>query len=278
LILASDPTLDGLCRSLAGPPAKVSPAAAKKNSPKAKPAATTNAKKKSGGKRKKAEMGGVGRTIGDDGPPPPEEAMFKSEENIIEKIARAASGGAADGDDTGVSYLRDVLATALVSQQAETLANMRFKAMLGKKYEIEKMQSQRLGDDASTMIKVSFKGDSRATKVDEVDLLPVELLEGVWAHVIEEGAEGYIEHLKPFKMALTSPRCFWSMVHHFGDVETGLRSMFPDRDWNGLEERAKRMSEKALENQRQEAALAAYEADRAAKLARGEDGAFEPVN
>merc|ERR1712100_341555 len=108
--------------------------------------------------------------------------------------------------------------------------------------------------------------------MDEVDALSPEMLKAVYEHVLETGGEGCMEHLKPFKMALISPRCFWSMVHHFGDVETGLRTLFPDRDWSVLQERAKRMSEKAIENKRQEEALAAYEAERAAKLARGEDG------
>ena len=262
-------------RSLAsGSPAGASQkVSAKKVSPKAKTAAT---KKVSGGtKRKKADMG-PGRTINDDGPPP---AMFKDEENIIEKIAQAASGGPVDGEDTGVSYLRDALALALVNQQAESLANMRFKAILSKNFKIEKMQSQRLGDSDSAMVKVSFKSDSRVWKEDEVELLSPELLKAVYQHVLDEGDEGAMEHLKPFKMALISPRCFWSIVHHFGDVETGLRTLFPDRDWSVLQERAKRMSEKAIENKRQEEALAAYEAERAAKLARGEDGeAFEPVD
>ena len=79
------------------------------------------------------------------------------------------------------------------------------------------------------MLKVSFKSDSRAWKEDEVDALTPEMLKAVYEHVLETGGEGCMEHLKPFKMALISPRCFWSMIHHFGDVETGLKTLFPRR-------------------------------------------------
>ena len=79
------------------------------------------------------------------------------------------------------------------------------------------------------MLKVSFKSDSRAWKEDEVDALSPEMLKAVYEHVLETGGEGCMEHLKPFKMALISPRCFWSMIHHFGDVETGLKTLFPRR-------------------------------------------------
>jgi len=53
---------------------------------------------KKGAKRKKSGMVGAGRTMTDDGPAvkaegPGEKALFASEENIVEKIARAASGG-----------------------------------------------------------------------------------------------------------------------------------------------------------------------------------------
>merc|ERR1719453_2388886 len=103
-------------------------------------------------------------------------------------------------------------------------------------------------DGASQTMKVKFKAD-RAWKEEEVDAMPPELLKAVYQHVLSEGGEGAMEHLKPFKMALISPRCFWSMIKHFGDVEAGLQQMFPEQDWSILHERARKLSEKALENQ-----------------------------
>ena len=118
----------------------------------------------------------------------------------------------------------------------------------------------------SAMLKVKFRAD-RSWKEEEVEALDTETvtvhrwackalttssvwqLKGVWEHVLASGGEGATEHLKPFKMALVSQRCFWSMIQyvcqlmrdsnasdrlcvptsHYGDVETGFRALFPDR-------------------------------------------------
>jgi hypothetical protein len=54
-------------------------------------------------------------------------------------------------------------------------------------------------------------------------------------------------------MAGCSPRVFWSLVKHYdGDIEGGLRQLFPDQDWGWLHERMRKLSEKAAENKRQE--------------------------
>jgi len=211
----------------AGP--KAAPANAQSGSPKPKGKASTATKQKPKPKpqakgKKRAKNMGQGRSLNDSGP-----AMFTNEESIIEKIANAASGGPTDGEDTGVSYLRDALKIALVHTQQETLANLRYRASLSGNYEFETMQSFRLGDGESTKVKVKFKGDNRTWEEDEVDALSPEMLKAVYEHVLEQGGEGATEHLKPFKMALISPRCFWSLIQHFGDAETGLRTLFPDR-------------------------------------------------
>ena len=79
------------------------------------------------------------------------------------------------------------------------------------------------------MLKVRFKAD-RGFKDEEVDSIDAEQvgslqsrcslslrrcawqLKAVWEHVLSTGGDGALEHLKPFKMALVSPRCFWSMI------------------------------------------------------------------
>jgi hypothetical protein len=57
------------------------------------------------------------------------------------------------------------------------------------------------------------------------------------------------ELLKPFKMALASPRVFWAMVRQFGDVDKGLKELLPDVNWEFIDERKRSMSQKAIESQ-----------------------------
>jgi hypothetical protein len=50
-------------------------------------------------------------------------------------------------------------------------------------------------------------------------------------------------------MALASPRVFWAMVRHFGDVDKGLKELLPDVNWEFIDERKRSMSQKAIASQ-----------------------------
>ena len=53
------------------------------------------------------------------------------------------------------------------------------------------------------------------------------MIEAVLAQ-LHEGDGGGLELLKPFKMALVSPRVFWNLVKHYGgDVRAGLGQLLP---------------------------------------------------
>ena len=56
--------------------------------------------------------------------------------------------------------------------------------------------------------------------------------------------------LKPHLMAEVSPRTFWSIVYFYGrDIPLALKTMCPDVNFQFLNERAKKLSEKALIHQ-----------------------------
>eukprot|EP00658_Telonema_sp_P-2_P039256 TRINITY_DN28085_c0_g1_i2.p1 TRINITY_DN28085_c0_g1~~TRINITY_DN28085_c0_g1_i2.p1 ORF type:complete len:306 (+),score=40.71 TRINITY_DN28085_c0_g1_i2:3-920(+) len=188
--------------------------------------------------------------------------LFKSEGGIAEQMVAAGSGKAQD-EDLGVSYLRDALKIALSHVHSETLANFRFKAALSGNFTFEPVQSFRLGGGGTGQFNVKFKGE-RAWKEDlNIEIIDQEALRSVYELVLAEGGDAAREHLKPFKMAQISPRCFWSLVYHFeGDVQRGLQTLLPDHDWSFLSSRAKNLSEKAQQNQAQAAQAEALKQDR----------------
>jgi hypothetical protein len=58
--------------------------------------------------------------------------------------------------------------------------------------------------------------------------------------------------LKPVSLAGSSPGVFWSLVHTYGSVRAGLAAVCPTADWSFLDVRERKLSEKALENARQQ--------------------------
>jgi acyl dehydratase len=58
--------------------------------------------------------------------------------------------------------------------------------------------------------------------------------------------------LKPVPLAGSSPGVFWSLVHKYGSVRAGLAAVCPTADWSFLDVRERKLSEKALENARQQ--------------------------
>jgi len=189
-------------------------------------------------------------------------ALFKSEAGIAEQMV-AAGGGKDQSDDLGVSYLRDAFKFAMSHAQSETLANFRYKAALSGKYEFVPVQAFRLGDSTTGQYDVKFKGERAWKQDDAIELIEQDALRAVYQMVLAEGGEAAREHLKPFKMAQISPRCFWSLVHHFnGDVQQGLQTLLPEHDWNFLNERAKKLSEKAQRNKDQLAQTAALKLEK----------------
>lgn len=130
----------------------------------------------------------------------------------------------------------------------------------------------------------------RKWKEESFTLLALPELRGVLLAVLEQlqsdPSSAAVELLKPFKMAHVSPRVFWNMVHHAGgDVAAGLRQLLPAQDWHFLDERDKRLSDKAAANHRQAEAerqrkaelAAARKAKAAAKAAAGASASGDVV-
>jgi DNA-binding transcriptional regulator YiaG len=70
--------------------------------------------------------------------------------------------------------------------------------------------------------------------------------------VLLELPDGGKNVLKPVQLAGSSPGVFWSLVHSYGSVRAGLAAVCPTADWSFLDVRERKLSEKALENARQQ--------------------------
>jgi hypothetical protein len=100
---------------------------------------------------------------------------------------------------------------------------------------------------------VSFKKgvSSRCYYNETLDLLSKELIKAVLSTAFNDDDGHGREILKPMNLSKTSPRIFWSIVHHYGpDIPAAMKVIFPDvEDWTWLSERKRELSEKALLNQ-----------------------------
>lgn len=100
----------------------------------------------------------------------------------------------------------------------------------------------------------------RGTYTDTVDYLPLDVLQSVIQGIHPVNPEA----LRPENLALLSPRVLWSLVYHAqhfsngegnqksASVASALQAVAPTLDWSFLRRRREQLSEKALENLRQQ--------------------------
>ena len=188
----------------------------------------------------------------------PKALSLGSEESIGDSMLAAASSGkgaaALHREDPALAFFKHAAGSALAHHYEEVLANHRFAAALGGTYTMEDSAGVRRSDGEPAQCEVEFKVGPRKKTREAFELLSLPEVRGVIADVLGElgGDAAKLELLKPFKMALVSPRVFWNLVRLLGgDVAAGLRQLLPAEDWSFLDERMARMSAKAEENERQ---------------------------
>jgi hypothetical protein len=143
--------------------------------------------------------------------------------------------------------LRKGMKNAVAASYETTRAFSRLAAIQAKSYML-----QVLGGTGSSLLEVSFVGSVDKTKVQEtVDLIPRTVLEAVLRGIYASNQEA----LRPENISQLSPRVFWSLVQEYPTVRSiqeCYTQLLPDLEWNFLQRRAPQLSEKALENLRQE--------------------------
>jgi hypothetical protein len=104
----------------------------------------------------------------------------------------------------------------------------------------------------SSSLTVLYQGSVDKTKTTEtVDCIPRTVLEEVLKGIYATNPEA----LRPENLSLLSPRVLWSLVYIFPTHNTFneiYHELLPDLNWSFLRRRAQQLSEKALENLRQQ--------------------------
>ena len=191
---------------------------------------------------KKRKFGhGKGRRIGING-----------EEDATAKLVSALTPG--NSKDPLGQFFRYATKSAVRKQYDIARANNRFKSILLGEFEIKENENcRRLGsgnESASVKLKVRFKKGQRSWEEEEVDSIPRDALRILVQEILREQGDAGKELLKPHLMAEVSPRTFWSIVYFYGrDIPSALKTMCPDVNFQFLNERAKKLSEKALIHQ-----------------------------
>jgi hypothetical protein len=151
--------------------------------------------------------------------------------------------GALDNKGKMGLVLRKGMKNAVQASYETTRAFSRLAAVQGKNFELEVKGNS---------LCISYKGSVDKTKVEEqVDCIPLDVLEAVIQGIYASNQEA----LRPENLAQLSPRVMWSCVHYFpnlSNISEMYQELLPTLEWTFLRRRAPQLSEKALENLRQD--------------------------
>lgn len=199
--------------------------------------------------------------------------LASSEQGVAEKLVSAlgAGGGTKDGAS---EYLQKVAQSALNQQYDIANAGDRVTAAMAGLYSFEPISSggRSLASGDCTELRVRYKPAQKKKFVEEVvDNLPLTALAPLFEMLVkgEGSSEATRSSLRPHEMARLSTRTFWAVIRYGGPLFRNepppglndttvsgvptmpgrcLEAICPSIDWSFLEERSKRLSEKALKN------------------------------
>ena len=158
--------------------------------------------------------------------------------------------GALNHKGTMGTVLRKGMKNAVQASYETTRTFSRLAAIQSKSYQMNH-------SGATNKLHIEYKGTVDKTKtVEDVDCLPRDVLFTLLDSIYTSNREA----LRPENFARLSPRTLWSLVYHFPTcttIEDMYKELFTengagDKDWSFLRRRAEQLSEKALENARQQ--------------------------
>ena len=169
---------------------------------------------------------------------------FRQESDISTALLTALQSGGGRGKVGQV--LRTVMSSALSSSYQATRAVVRIAAVQANQYTIVLQPN-------TTTLQITFSKmtQGRGDYEDVVDWIPVEALTQVMTAIHASDPESF----RPMTLAQISPRVFWSLLYHTGcptTLEETYSTLLPELDWTFLKRRKYTLSEKAMENLRQE--------------------------
>jgi hypothetical protein len=173
----------------------------------------------------------------------------RKQKNILEKappgsdMSQALLGALNDKGKMG-RVLRNGMKNAVAKSYETTRAFSRLAAIQANTYEIL--------DEKEDVLTIQYRGSvDKKMQNETVDKIPIDVLRKVITSIHESNQEA----LRAENLALFSPRVLWSLVVAFPSL-TKLNdiyaSLLPSLEWAFLRRRAQQLSEKAMENLRQE--------------------------
>ena len=169
---------------------------------------------------------------------------FRQESDISTALLTALQSGNSGGKVGQV--LRTVMTSALSSSYQATRAVVRIAAVQANQYTIVLQPN-------NTTLQITFSKmtQGRGDYEDVVDWIPIDALTQVMTAIHASDPESF----RPMTLAQVSPRVFWSLLYHTTSpttIEEAYSTLLPELDWTFLKRRKYTLSEKAMENLRQE--------------------------
>jgi hypothetical protein len=169
--------------------------------------------------------------------------------NSSNDMSESLLGALNDSGKMG-QVLRKGMKNAVVKSYETTRAFSRLAAIQNQSFQM--VEETSTSSNSSGKLKITYKGTvDKSMQTEEVDCIPRDILEAVIKGIHTSNQEA----LRAENLALLSPRVLWSLVHAIPDtpnVGDCYNALLPDLDWSFLRRRAQQLSEKALENSRQE--------------------------
>jgi hypothetical protein len=178
--------------------------------------------------------------------------------NNNNKTLSASSSSSSSNNNKKVGQvLRGAMKRAIANRYEASRAVSKVTAVQSNQYTI---QQQQQNDDETTLFVRYSKGlEGRGMWEETVDCISREALEAVIAAIYNSSSTTTErEMLLPTTLAQVSPRVFWSLVWLYRDnpevvtIEQCLSTLMPHLDWSFLHKRKRVLSEKAMENKRQQ--------------------------
>jgi hypothetical protein len=178
--------------------------------------------------------------------------------NNNNKTLSASSSSSSNNNKKVGQVLRGAMKRAIANRYEASRAVSKVTAVQSNQYTIQQQQQQ--NDDETTLFVRYSKGlEGRGMWEETVDCISREALEAVIAAIYNSSSTTTErEMLLPTTLAQVSPRVFWSLVWLYRDnpevvtIEQCLSTLMPHLDWSFLHKRKRVLSEKAMENKRQQ--------------------------
>jgi len=187
------------------------------------------------------------------------DAMQRGREHLASDLLRAVTTPSNQLDGT-MRELRADFRRAREAREQESLGTLRLSAVMAKRVEFkDSNQFGQLMNGVKLGFCVQYSVSARKDYEEHHLIIPNTVMGDLVRQLHEDPATR--DNLKPYNLAIVSPRVFWNLVRSGKDVESAIESYLPDADLSFLTERKRSKSEKAIANEKMQEATAELDAE-----------------